>query len=418
MNKQLTVVIKSDAELIAREIPTSRVLEVVITAPESGGQKQSPPLNLGLVIDRSGSMGSGKLEQAKFTVERILGLMREKDRVSIVAFDDQITTLANGVLIDAATRQSLIADIAHLHTGGSTNLGDGWLTGCNCVAGGQDSLRVNRTLLLSDGQANVGMVDAGELAHHASELFERGITTSTFGIGEGFDEHLMEGMANRGGGNFFYIRDAESLQDILMQEFADLMTVTARKVEVELNFPAGVSAELLGEWRSEKHARKITVSLSDLSADRVTNLFVKLLTPPGDGQLVVNAVVTYINEDDQKQTATSELTLQYATEEKTRQAKTDQDLVQRYSAVAVGGLMNEALKMERSGKRDDAQKLMLRTLVEHNQSMPAPTRERYAEVASRINRGLQENERKSLQSDSYMLKKHRHPDEQRPEKKE
>jgi hypothetical protein len=208
------------------------------------------------------------------------------------------------------------------------------------------------------------------------------------------------------------------LQDILMQEFADLMTVTARKVVVELNLAAGVSAELLGEWRTEKQPNKIIISLSDLAANRTINLFLRMITPPGAGQLVMNAVVSYINEEDQKSLSTSELTFQYATEEKATNAKTDKDLLERYSAVAVGSMMNEALKLERAGKTLEAQRIMKLSLLEHSANMPAPTRERYEEVASRINRGLQEDERKFFSSDSYLLKKHRHEEQRRSEKKE
>jgi Ca-activated chloride channel family protein len=415
MTEQMIVKLKADAELIAREVPTSRVIEIVITAPPASASHKSPALNLGLVLDRSGSMGGEKLEQAKKALKQIVEMLREKDRVSIVTFDDQIVTLANGVIIDPDSRTRLVEQVQSIHAGGSTNLAEGWLTGCGCVADGLDPKGVNRAILVSDGQANVGITDPEEIFQHAAAIFERGVTTSTFGVGHGFNEHLLEGMANRGGGNFSYIESAATIESILMKEFSDLLTVTARKVEVVINLPAGVSAELLGEWKTEKTLRKISVSLSDLPANRTTNLFIRLLTPPGEGQLLVNAVVNYLSETSEVRTVIEECTLQYATHEKAVASKKDQDLLRRYSAVAVGETMNEALKLERAGKSKAAQGLLQQSLVEFSDILPAPTRQRYEEVARRMDRGLEENERKNLNMDSYNLKKHRHFDQSAPE---
>jgi len=265
---------------------------------------------------------------------------------------------------------------------------------------------------VSDGLANVGITNHDEIWHHAGALFERGITTSTFGVGQGFDEHLLEGMANRGGGNFAYIESAAVIDQMILTEFKDLVTVTARNVKVEINLPAGVSATLPGEWTMEKVGQMITVSLSDQPANRTTTLFLNLLTPPGYGQVVLGAVVTYENENNEKRSAVGELTLQYAAEEKVLKAKKNQDLVTRYAAVETGQRMNEALKLERAGLRNEAQQKMRQTLNMYP-DMPASTRARYTEVSERIDRGLEEPERKNLNMDSYWLKKHRHEDEKK-----
>jgi Ca-activated chloride channel family protein len=411
MTEKMQVKMKADVDLVAREVPSQRIIEIEITAPQVVVAQKRFPLNLGLVLDRSGSMGGAKIEQAKQTLKRIIEQMAEGDEVSVVAFDDTIRTVASGIAINPGSRQELMHDIDLIHSGGSTNLTDGWLTGCNCVAQGPVSNYVRRTLLVSDGLANAGITNHEEIFSHAAALFKRGITTSTFGVGEGFDEHLLEGMANRGCGNFAYIESAAAIDQVIQQEFKDLVTVTAHNVQVEITLPPGTDATLPGEWKMEKKDRKLIVSLSDLPANRVTTLFLNLLTPPGEGQLVLSTVVTYENENGKKRNALGELTLQYATQQKVAAAKQDDDLMRRYSAVEAGQRMNEALKLERAGRRDEAQHLMRQMLAQYGQNMPAPTRERYSEIADRIDRGLQERERKNLNMDSYLLKKHRHPDE-------
>jgi Ca-activated chloride channel family protein len=409
----MQVKMKADVELIAREVPSQRVVEINIIAPDASTNQKRFPLNLGLVLDRSGSMNGPKIEQAKQTLKRIIEQMTDGDVVSVVAFDDTIHTIANNYALSNKNREGLLHDIEHIHSGGSTNLADGWLTGCNCVAEGPAHNFVKRALLISDGLANVGITDHDELFHHASAIFERGITTSTFGVGEGFDEHLLEGMANRGGGNFVFIESASVIDQIIQQEFKDLVTVTARNVKVEINLPASVDASVPGEWAMKKEDRKITISLSDLSAARTTTLFLTSITPPGEGQLVLNTVVTYENEKKEIRTAIEELTLQYAVQQKVAESKKDLDLVTRYSAVEAGQRMTEALKLERAGRRQEARQMMRQTL-DLFPNMPAPTRERYSAVADRIEHGLEERDRKFYQSDSYRLKKHRHEDEQTP----
>ncbi len=411
MTDQLTVKMHADVNLISTDAPTERVIEIALTTPPASSADKRFPLNLGLVLDRSGSMQGEKIAQAKQTLKRIVEQMADGDVVSVVAFDDMVRTVADRTHINNETRATVCRDIDHIQSGGSTNLTDGWLTGCNCVAEGPSVDHVRRTLLVSDGLANVGIVNDEEIWQHAAALFERGIPTSTFGVGLGFNEHLLEGMANRGGGNFAYIESAAVIDQVIMQEFKDLVAVTARGVKVEINLPAGVRAEIPGEWRVEQEPRKITVFLSDLPANRTTTFFLKLITPPGDGQLVLNTVVTYEAENKEKRTIIEEFGFQYAVEDKVNAAKKDQDLLRRFAAVIAGVEMNEALKLERAGRRHDSKEYMERMLQRYGKDMPAPTAARYRDVANRIEHGLEERERKDLNMDSYLLKKHRHEDE-------
>ena len=127
--------------------------------------------------------------------------------------------------------------------------------------------------------------------------------------------------------------------------------------------------------------------------------------------MVLNTVVTYESESKEKRTVVEEFSFQYAVEEKVSAAKKDQDLMRRFAAVIAGQQMNEALKLERAGRRRESKEVMDQMLSRYGADMPAPTSARYREVASRIERGLEEPERKNLNMDSYLLKKHRHEDE-------
>ena len=135
-------------------------------------------------------------------------------------------------------------------------------------------------MLLTDGLANVGITDLEELGIHASQLLARGVATSTFGVGYGFNEHLLEHMSNQGGGNFYYIDSPLTISRIFEDEFLELVSVTAKDVKVTLEIPAGVSAQVMGNWRSDLKENQLVLWLGDISASQRRELYLKLLTPP------------------------------------------------------------------------------------------------------------------------------------------
>ncbi len=126
---------------------------------------------------------------------------------------------------------------------------------------------VNRCLLLTDGLANVGMTDRDELARHAGELRARGVGTSTFGVGEDFDEVLLQAMASAGGGHFYFIADAATIRDHITSEVGEALDVVARGVTLEVVAPDGVKVEALTPHPSRERAGR-TRSSSAISPPR------------------------------------------------------------------------------------------------------------------------------------------------------
>jgi hypothetical protein len=227
-------------------------------------------------------------------------------------------------------------------------------------------------------------------------------------------------MANHGGGNYYYIENDQRITELLLEEFKDLSAVTLKNVVLEFNFPEGVSAELLGDWRSETTDNRIIVNLSDLPANRQVNLFIKLLTPPGSGQLVMGVIVHGSDEADKPFQVAADVTLQYAAPEKVAEAEAarDLDLFSRFSSVVVGHYADKAYQLEREGKFAEAGSLMDRLVLEYGAQMPMPTRLRYSRIASEVREGLDESRRKDYTMDSYLLKKHRHDEQRRQHKDE
>jgi Ca-activated chloride channel family protein len=136
---------------------------VRLQAPEApANSKRRPPYGVALVIDRSGSMSGRPIEEAKRCGAFVLEWLHKDDKVSLTQFDDRVEVLASARdVADAGPLRTLLASIV---TGDSTNLHGGWRAGADSLAALQRDMALRRVVLLSDGQANHGLVDAETIA--------------------------------------------------------------------------------------------------------------------------------------------------------------------------------------------------------------------------------------------------------------
>ncbi len=155
----MTLHITTDRPLVRAGVHSTRYVRIRFTAPEAPRHGERLPLDVALVIDKSGSMGGGKLELAKMAARRAVELLGPRDHVALVAYDTDVELLAAGALLDPSHQRRLLSAIDHLHPGSSTNLSGGWLMGCEEVGRAGREGTIARTLLLSDGLANAGITD-------------------------------------------------------------------------------------------------------------------------------------------------------------------------------------------------------------------------------------------------------------------
>ena len=191
------------------------------------------PLNVALVIDRSGSMGDGKLDEAKRCAHDFLCRMSGKDRVAVVVYDTHVQTLLPLTTVDAA-RMQIKQLLAQVETGGYTALHEGWLRGAELLAPHAGRTAVNHVVLLTDGQANRGLTDVSEICAQVGALAAAGVTTTTVGLGADFNEELLTAMATAGRGRAHYGERAVDLAETFESEIGLLSHLQWRDVRVSL----------------------------------------------------------------------------------------------------------------------------------------------------------------------------------------
>ena len=228
------------------------------------------PVNLAMVIDRSGSMSGFKLNQAKQAARQLVAQLRSTDRLAIVHYGSDVKSM-DGMLATTENKERMLSYIDGIWDDGGTNIGAGLTTGRDLVLKAMSDFKVNRIVLISDGQPTEGMTDFAGLTQVVRETRNFGISVSSVGVGNDFNEELMEAFAEVGGGAYAYLQDAAQLSSIFQKDLNAAATQVARGVTLTFKAPRGARLqEVLGYKpvgrRFDGDSELVVVSLPDFAA--------------------------------------------------------------------------------------------------------------------------------------------------------
>jgi Ca-activated chloride channel homolog len=215
-------------------------LRVKLTGKEVEKKAKRTPLNVSLVLDRSGSMSGEKMARTKAAAISFVKRLASDDIVSIIIYDDRVDVLLPATKIENKTR--IINKINAIHVGGSTALHAGVVAGAHEVKKFLDKSRANRVILLSDGQANVGPQTPEALGSLGAKLVKDGISVTTLGLGNGYNEDLMSLLAVKSDGNHKFLRSNSDVEHFFTKELGAIGSIVASNVNIEIKTKEGIKA--------------------------------------------------------------------------------------------------------------------------------------------------------------------------------
>ena len=245
-------------------------------------ESQRPPLDLGLVIDTSGSMEGDAIEAVRASAKRLVGKLRDGDRISIVAFDSTARVIVPNTPVTTASRARLEHAIDELQPRGTTALYDGLAAGLQQVLASRFPQGINRIVLLSDGVPNT----SAQLPPLVAQIHQYGISVTSLGIGVDYDTTLMTQIARDTGGKFTYIDKPDEVGKVFDQELAKMETIVGRNLTLAIQPGPGVTIEPMPGLAPAGDG-KFYATIGDLPAGETRDLMIPIrVAARGDGSTI------------------------------------------------------------------------------------------------------------------------------------
>jgi Ca-activated chloride channel family protein len=251
--------------------------------------RAAAPMNVAIVIDRSGSMRGVRLSNAIAAATGIVERMRDGDRVTVVSFDDTAQVVVPPTLASATSRAGIQAAIRSIRPGGDTCMSCGLeaamveLDGAHVAAddpgkspvGGE----VDRAILLSDGAANRGVKDIDGLRRMAGRMRDRGCAVTTIGLDVDFDEKVMAAIATESNGHHYFVADAADLTRVFDRELDALLATVARDAELVIEPASGVEIAEVFDRAFRREGDRVVVPLGTFGAKQEKTALLRLRVP-------------------------------------------------------------------------------------------------------------------------------------------
>jgi len=320
----LQVTSRADVAALAPDAAVTVTVQVVIDTPTIKIAERRPPVAVSLVIDRSGSMGEAKkLDYAKKAGKTLVKNLGPDDQFALTIYDDRVQALYPMAKIK--DKEKLFRLIDSLKPGNTTFLSGGLEEGIKQLKGmGKEG--PCRVILLSDGLANQGIVQPELVAAIGANAKSKGITVTTVGLGLDFNEDLMQLLAQRSGGQYYYIKDSEDLPAMFKQELDLTAALFTRNLNT-LFIPDGQVSDVRVYGYSNTVKDKATdIEMSDLSSGEQRNILLRMKVRPdaAAGTQKLGALrLSYVDQaDGERKTVDLPVELKVIADENARKEET------------------------------------------------------------------------------------------------
>lgn len=268
---------------IAGEAKENHLLIRLKTPPISQGQRQ--PLVVGLAIDKSWSMKGEKMSSVIEAACSLVNWLTRMDYLAVIAYSNDVQVVQPTTPLNE--KVTVTDKIRNIQVATSTNLSGGWLQTLRAIESKKlenAEGAIKRVILLTDGNPTLGIKEPEQLIQIARDHQEKGISTTTIGVGDDFNEEMLRSIAEAGGGNYYCIDDPEMASDIFFQEFGEIGALYAQAVELKLKLPTGCKLNrLLHPYSYNVEGDEVVIQLGDLRSDDNKTILLSLESVGGLG---------------------------------------------------------------------------------------------------------------------------------------
>ena len=279
---------------LANDTKKTLYLYVDLKAKHIEKDNERVPLNVALVVDRSGSMSGDKIEYVKKATNFVVENLNASDQLAIVQYDNKIDVVSPS---QSVKNKKQIQDLVNkIKARGMTNLSGGMLEGYNQTSISKSNKYVNRVLLLSDGLANEGITSPEKLQSIVQKKFrEQGVGLSTFGVGADYDEQLMTNLAEYGGANYYFIDTPDRIPEIFAKELDGLLSVVAQNAKLSIDFSSSfLKCTKVFGYPAMISSSRVDVNFNDVFSEEQKAVLLKFeLQRPLEGELEFNVNFSY-----------------------------------------------------------------------------------------------------------------------------
>lgn len=285
----------AQSTLLANKKQTTFV-KVGLTGFKLAHAADRTPVNVAIVLDKSGSMSGQKIAQAKEAAVRAIERLNANDIVSVITYESTVNVLVPATKLTDKGR--IRKKIKSIQAGGSTALFAGVSKGAAELRKFLDKNRVNRVILLSDGLANVGPKSPSELGALGVSLIKEGISVTTMGLGLDYNEDLMTQLAQKSDGNHIFIERSSDLVRIFNYEFNDVLSVVAQEVSITVRCSDGIRPVRVLNSDAEINGQDVVVKMNQLYSEQEKYIVLDVEIPAtktGGHREVARVDVSYAN---------------------------------------------------------------------------------------------------------------------------
>jgi len=412
--ERVRVIARPDTPLVLPDQKNHVVIKVGLFPEDKGIRLKRLPMNVSIILDKSGSMGSqSKMENAKRGAIEIIDRLNSKDIVSVIIYDSVPYTLVSAQ--HAVNREAIISQIRNITSGGSTALYGGVTLGASQIYRNLSEDYINRIILLSDGLANVGPQSTEDLACLGENLGSQGITVTTIGVGLDYNEDLMTALADKSSGNSYFARNSDELPQIFAEEVGEAMTLMARNVRILLECPDNIRPLSIIGRKGAIHNKEMEVVIGNLYGLNEKYTLFEVEVPEGENGKDLKAAHIRIEYDDpftqKKVSRRMDVSVQYEKSKKIVEKRKDKKILKAAAVNRTAEVKEKAIALADKGQYKQAAKLIKQNSDElekiarqcDNDKDLIQKAKECQEVSNQLNfkKSLSREQRKRLKNDHY-----------------